>query len=131
MGFPDVGMGLSFIALLLSRLVSPLMFSHFMGFCRLQTKFLVARIKVNGKTGQLADNVEVKFDKSKIIVKADIPFSKRYLKYLTKKYLKKQHLRDWVRVVATDKNTYELRYYSISDSADEEEDGDDDEGDEE
>lgn len=38
----------------------------------------------------------------------------RYLKYLTKKYLKKNNLRDWLRVVASDKETYELRYFQIS-----------------
>lgn len=38
----------------------------------------------------------------------------RYLKYLTKKYLKKNNLRDWLRVVASDKMTYELRYFQIS-----------------
>lgn len=42
------------------------------------------------------------------------PVSTRYLKYLTKKYLKKNNLRDWLRVVASDKETYELRYFQIS-----------------
>lgn len=42
------------------------------------------------------------------------PFPSRYLKYLTKKYLKKNNLRDWLRVVASDKETYELRYFQIS-----------------
>lgn len=34
---------------------------------------------------------------SKIILTSSIPFSKRYLKYLTKKFLKKNTLRDWIR----------------------------------
>lgn len=38
----------------------------------------------------------------------------RYLKYLTKKYLKKNNLRDWLRVVASGKDTYELRYFQVS-----------------
>lgn len=41
-------------------------------------------------------------------------FSKRYLKYLTKKYLKRNSLRDWLRVVASSKDTYELRYFQIN-----------------
>lgn len=45
----------------------------------------------------------------------------RYLKYLTKKYLKKNNLRDWLRVVASDKETYELRYFQISQDDDESE----------
>jgi hypothetical protein len=37
----------------------------------------------------LGDNVKVGRDKTKITVTSEIPMSKRYLKYLTKKYLKK------------------------------------------
>ena len=39
--------------------------------------------------------------------------SKRYLKFLTKRYLKKSTLRDFVRVVATDKTTYSLSFYNV------------------
>ena len=45
----------------------------------------------------------------------------RYLKYLTKKYLKKQNLRDWLRVVARAKDTYELHYFQINNESDDEE----------
>merc|ERR1711935_774674 len=55
--------------------------------------FLQERIKVNGKTGNLGDKVTIQREKSKIYVTAELPFSKRYLKYLTKKFLKKQGLR--------------------------------------
>ena len=75
-------------------------------------KFLHDRIKVNGKSGNLGTKVTIVRDKTKISVTADLPFSKRYLKYLTKKYLKKQQLRDFLRVIATAKGTYELKYYS-------------------
>jgi len=86
-------------------------------------KFLQDRIKVNGKTGNLGSSVNVGRDKSKVVVTAEIPLSKRYLKYLSKKYLKKQQLRDWLHVVANAKNAYELRYYNIHDTEqDEEED---------
>lgn len=46
---------------------------------------------------------------------------RRYLKYLTKKYLKKNKLRDWLRVVSKDKETYELRYFQINSQEDEDE----------
>ncbi|XP_077591645.1 ribosomal protein eL22-like [Stigmatopora nigra] len=75
--------------------------------------FLKERIKVNGKTGNL-NGVSVGRVKNKINVASEKQFSKRYLKYLTKKYLKKNNLRDWLRVVASDKETYELRYFQIS-----------------
>jgi hypothetical protein len=41
----------------------------------------------------------------------------------TKKYLKKQQLRDWLRVVSTSKGVYELRFYNVmNDEGDEDED---------
>jgi large subunit ribosomal protein L22e len=46
-------------------------------------------------------------------VTSNIPISKRYLKYLTKKFLKKNTLRDWIRVVASSKDSYQLRFYNI------------------
>jgi len=78
-------------------------------------KFLHDRIKVNGKAGVLGDRVHISRDKTKVFVTAQAPFSKRYLKYLAKKYLKKQSLRDWLRVVAAQKNSYELKYFNIHD----------------
>merc|ERR1711865_843792 len=66
--------------------------------------FLTQRIKVDNKTGNLGNNVTVATDKDQITVESKIPFSKRYLKYLTKKYLKKQDLKEFLRVIATNKN---------------------------
>jgi len=78
--------------------------------------------QVNGKTGNLGNNVGIERAKAKVVVTADIAFSKRYLKYLTKKYLKKNNLRDWLRVVASAKDTYELRYFQINNEEEEEDD---------
>jgi len=58
---------------------------------------------------------------NKITVSSNIPFSKRYLKYLTKKFLKKNSLRDWIRVVASSKDIYQLRFYNIAGAGEEEE----------
>ena len=79
-------------------------------------KFLKDRIKVNGKAGVLGEAVTVSREKDKILVVAHIAFAKRYLKYLTKKFLKKDDLRDWLHVVASAKNTYDIRYFNIHDS---------------
>ena len=122
-------------------------------------KFLHDRVKVDGKPGQLGESVKIAregtfgclyfnkpvlteictFTGNKITVSANVPFSKRYLKYLTKKYLKKNQLRDWIRyalvssnvslivysrflsVIASSKDSYQLRFYNIA-GADEEED---------
>lgn len=69
----------------------------------------------------MGDSVSIKRDKAKIHITAQAPFSKRYLKYLTKKFLKKQQLRDWLHVIAANKTTYELRYFNIHDQEEEEE----------
>ncbi|KAK9862593.1 hypothetical protein WJX84_011739 [Apatococcus fuscideae] len=86
-------------------------------------KFLIEKIKVDGKTGHLGDVIEIKKDKTKLHVHTEIPVSKRYLKYLTKKYLKKHNVRDWLRVIASnkDRNVYELKYFNIADNDAEEE----------
>ncbi|VDP00771.1 unnamed protein product [Soboliphyme baturini] len=82
----------------------------------LQENYLRERIKVNGKTGNFGNNIVMEVQKTKIALSSDVAFSKRYLKYLTKKYLKKNSLRDWLRVVASAKDTYELRYFQINES---------------
>merc|ERR1719365_556845 len=64
------------------------------------------------------------FEKNMLCLTSTTAFSKRYLKYLTKKYLKKNNLRDWLRVVASAKDSYELRYFQINNEDDEEEEGD-------
>jgi len=87
----------------------------------LQEKYLHERIKVNGKTNNFNNQLSIERNKAKITISVDIPFSKRYLKYLTKKYLKKNNLRDWLRVVSTTKDSYELRYFQINNEEDEEE----------
>lgn len=76
-------------------------------------EFLRARIKIGGRTGRLGESVKVNSDDKKITVKADINFSKRYLKYLTKKYLKKNSLREFLYVVAANRSSYQIKYFNI------------------
>jgi large subunit ribosomal protein L22e len=58
-----------------------------------------------------------------VSVAPNVAFAKRYLKYLTKKFLKKNNLRDYLRVVAssTVKGGYELRYFNIAQDDEDEE----------
>lgn len=82
------------------------------------------RIKIGGKTGQLANNnVTITRDRTKltIVAPAELSFNKRQLKYLSKRYLKKQQLKEYMRVVAASKNSYEMRYYNIASGEAEEE----------
>jgi len=77
-------------------------------------KFLHDRVKVDGRVGNLGDTVAISQQgEGKIEVVAHQEFSGRYLKYLTKKFLKKQQLRDWLRVVSTGKGVYELKFYNV------------------
>merc|ERR1711937_635537 len=64
-------------------------------------QFLASKIKVLGKAGALGDVVSVKREgKTKVVIESPTEaVSKRYMKYLTKKFLKKHNVRDWLRVV--------------------------------
>merc|ERR1711872_1071062 len=84
-------------------------------------EFLKGRVKVDGKVGKLGKNVSISSTKTKINVNSDIDFSKRYLKYLSKKYLKANNLRDWLRVVADYKSSYQLKYFNINQDDEEDE----------
>ncbi|XP_041502080.1 60S ribosomal protein L22-like 1 [Microtus oregoni] len=84
-------------------------------------RFLQEKVKVNGKTGNLGNVVHIECLKNKITVVSEKQFSKSYLKYLTKKYFKKNNLCDWFRVVASDKETYELHDFQIGQDEDDSE----------
>ena len=71
----------------------------------------------------MGKDVSLAKEKNKIVLTSSVPFSKRYLKFLTKKYLKKNNLRDWLRVVASAKDAYELRYFQINNDEEEEDEG--------
>ena len=77
--------------------------------------FLESKIKVEGKINNLGSAVSVSLHgRSDLVCEAKIAFSKRYLKYLTKKYLAKQELRQYLRVIATGKNSYELKFLAVN-----------------
>ena len=76
------------------------------------------RVKVDGRTNNLAGSVSIARPATPghitVTVSPNTPFPKRYLKYLTKKFLKKHQLRDWIRVVANAKGSYELKYFNVA-----------------
>ena len=81
-------------------------------------KYLKEHFKVDGKTGQVGPSQQVNIQKSvtTVHVMSKKPFTKFYLKFLTKRYLKRHGLRDYVRVIADKKPSYELRYFNIQDN---------------
>ncbi|KAL0387409.1 UNVERIFIED_CONTAM: 60S ribosomal protein L22-3 [Sesamum radiatum] len=102
-------------------------------------KFLQERIKVGGKPGRLATLLQSPATRPRFRSPPMTPPSPsaidlglghpkvwvvKYLKYLTKKYLKKNNVRDWLRVIASnkDRSVYELRYFNIAENEAEEED---------
>ncbi|CAI4424294.1 CFA_G0016620.mRNA.1.CDS.1 [Saccharomyces cerevisiae] len=87
------------------------------------SKYLIDHIKVDGAVGNLGNAIEVTEDGSIVTVVSSAKFSGKYLKYLTKKYLKKNQLRDWIRFVSIRQNQYKLVFYQVTpEDADEEED---------
>ncbi len=83
----------------------------------MQVSFLQASIKVGGKTNALGDLVKIDVVGTKVTVTTTAPLAKRYLKYLTKKYLKKNSLREYMRVIATTRLGYELKYFKVGEAA--------------
>ncbi|KAK3378075.1 60S ribosomal protein L22-like protein [Podospora didyma] len=87
-------------------------------------KFLNEKIKVDGRTGNLGEVIKITTSgDGKVEIISHNELSGRYLKYLTKKFLKKMQLRDWLRVVSTSKGVYELKFFNVvNEDNDEEED---------
>lgn len=77
-------------------------------------------MKVNGKKGSLPEDVTCTSSGQNVQVNANRRVSKRYLKYLTKKFLKKNGISDYLKVISTNKNTYEVKYIKQEDNEDEE-----------
>ncbi|KAH3681032.1 hypothetical protein WICMUC_000013 [Wickerhamomyces mucosus] len=82
-------------------------------------KFLNDKIKVEGIVGNLGNDIVIEEKGNTVTVAATAKFSGKYLKYLTKKYLKKNQIRDWIRFVSVKQGVYKLTFYSVA--ADEEE----------
>ncbi|ODV98268.1 hypothetical protein PACTADRAFT_31670 [Pachysolen tannophilus NRRL Y-2460] len=83
-------------------------------------KYLIDHIKIDGRVGNLGNDISVTEEGSKIVVVSTAKFSGKYLKYLSKRYLKKNQIRDWIRFVSVKKNTYQLTFYSVAGDEEEE-----------
>ena len=77
--------------------------------------------KLHGRKGKLGDKVKIDLADNVLTIASTMAYKKRYFKYLTKKFLKKKSLRDWLRILATGKGEYALRYYNIDDNEEAEE----------
>ena len=83
-------------------------------------KYLESNIKVNGIKKKLSDSVLINSanDKEKkkntILVQADtkMKFSKRYIKYLVKKFLKRENIASYLRVIAQGSSSYIVKMFN-------------------
>jgi len=83
-------------------------------------KYLNQNIKVNGLKNKLGESVKVsstdKKDKQKntVLVQADskMRFSKRYIKYLVKKFLKRENIALYLRVIAQGSGAYTVKLFN-------------------
>mgnify|MGYP002041562262 CR=1 FL=1 len=83
--------------------------------------YLKSAIKINGKKGNLQDQVTVTVNKDKLAVSTKVQFAKRYIKYLVKKYLKKNDILEYLKVIATDKQSYRIKYIKLGENEENEE----------
>ena len=91
-------------------------------------KFFHDRIKIENRTANLsANHVSITREDDKIVITEGKgqKFPKKYVKYLLKKYLKKNGTRDWLRIVSADKETYKLKYFNIAEGKEDEEESSD------
>lgn len=82
--------------------------------------FVKRRFKVNHRVGQMGDKVSVAVDGNKLVfTTSDYSFSKKYVKYLVKKFLNQDYAGVF-RVLSDRGNGYSLRRY-FADAEEEEE----------
>ena len=80
-------------------------------------KYLESNMKLNGLKGKLGDSIKInnteKTDKAKntLVISVDntLEFSKKYLKYLMKKFLKREGIGKFLTVSSTSPNAYTVK----------------------
>lgn len=79
-------------------------------------EYLTKMMKVAGLRNNLNGKLTIEGDAKdkRIVVRAESKYSKRACRYYARKFLKKNNLRERFRVVASAKDTYELRPYRVS-----------------
>ena len=73
--------------------------------------YLKTSIKVDNLKGNLGSDVVVSQNGNKnIIISTRLRIAKRYIKYLLKKVLKKMGILEYLKINATEKNAYKVKY---------------------
>jgi large subunit ribosomal protein L22e len=77
--------------------------------------YLGDRIKVAGKVKNLsAGGLSVSHDSETVTVESKTTLSKRYLKYLTRRYLHSVKMAGYLRIIATGKDTYAVKLVKLA-----------------
>ena len=78
-------------------------------------QYLTANMKINGLKGKLEDYIKISSNnldqKSTIVIHVleTMQFSKRYIRYLVKKYLKRENISKYLTVNASAPNAYTVK----------------------
>jgi large subunit ribosomal protein L22e len=79
------------------------------------SKFLNSNIKIDGLKGNLKDIIKINVDEKKnkkcLLIQVDnqLQFSKKYIKYLVKKFLKREGIVNYLTVLANSPNSYAVK----------------------
>lgn len=87
--------------------------------CQGFEQYLQENTKMHGRKGKLADKCKINFHNNVLTVATTMKYRKKYFKYLTKKFLKKKGMRDYLRILADGKKKYVLKYFNIKDTEEE------------
>ena len=78
-------------------------------------KYLNSNMKIDGLKGNLKDFIKISVDdkrnKKCLLIQVDnqMQFSKKYIKYLVKKFLKREGIVKYLTVLANSPNSYEVK----------------------
>ena len=79
------------------------------------SKFLNSNIKIDGLKGNLKDIIKINVDEKKnkkcLLIQVDnqLQFSKKYIKYLVKKFLKREGIVNYLTVLSNSPNSYAVK----------------------
>ncbi|KAK1350598.1 ribosomal protein L22 [Hamiltosporidium tvaerminnensis] len=84
-------------------------------------EFMQANMKINRKTNNLTENISLSTSGASLKIEniSGVRVNKRYIKYLSNKFLYQKQLRDWVRVVSGGKECYKMEYFNVEKGKDE------------
>lgn len=75
--------------------------------------FLLARMNLRDKPGKIDRYAQINTTDNTVEVEYKCFISKRYVKYLGRKFLRIKKLNSWVRIIASSKTGYKFVFYNV------------------